>query len=794
MVDYNYKDLFTKSHVDKQLRIATDDRLFTATNQDIHFEDFELTESLCSETELRFGNCEPSMVKFQIRNAFIPLIGKWLTITETLDGNTDVPFQYGRYKVFSDKPTADKEYRDVVAYDAMYDILNADVSEWYNTILPSKNSTVTLKQFRGSFIRYFRLTEVVPTEGLANDDMIVKRTIEPEQLSGKDVIESICEINGCFGHIGRDGKFHYIYLPQNIQGLYPSNDLYPDHAPDYLPQQQETRHLYPQDPKGERLGAGRYIKCQYEDYVVRQINKLQIRQEENDVGCIYETGDNCYIIENNFLVYGKGTSELNPIAQNLYEKINGIVYRPFSVECVGNPCLEVGDPIRLRTKYHIVESYILERKINRIQALRDIYSSRGSEKRSEKVNGIQKSIVQLKGKSNVLERTIEETKSELKNTEKNLISTISQTASEIRSEVAEADSGLSTRISQNKNSITAEVKRATGSEGDLSARITVNEKGISQRVVKGNVSSEISQEAGAIDIRANRLTISSDNFSLSADGRVSAINANVSGNISASSGTFDNVTIRESCTVAGQSISGTIGGGHIGYGINASNLSTGIIGRPYSLNGFEVNETGATLSTDKGYTTLNAQRIYAQIPMQVGGSYIGTQNTPFVSAYINTIFGTVSSGSSRKIKTNIKKYDTQKCIGIINRTEIMSYNYKNDIKNNKEAIESVENEKAKYINAIRIMDDSEKPSEEEYQKRIFGFDENIKNLKNERETFPETRYGFISEEAPWELVSMDRKTVDTYSAVAMCFGAIQELSKKIEELENIIKNGRNCDE
>lgn len=153
MVDYKYKDLFTKSHVDKQLRIATDDGMFVVTNEDIHFEDFELTESLCSDSELRFGSCEASMVKFQIRNAFIPLAGKWITIAETLDGNADAPFQYGKYKVFSDVPTADREYRDIVAYDAMYDIINSSAISWYNSILPHKDSKVTMKQFRESFVR-----------------------------------------------------------------------------------------------------------------------------------------------------------------------------------------------------------------------------------------------------------------------------------------------------------------------------------------------------------------------------------------------------------------------------------------------------------------------------------------------------------------------------------------------------------------------------------------------------------------------------------------------------------------
>lgn len=563
MVDYKYKDLFLKSHIDKQLKITADDGSFTATNPDIHFEDFELTESLCSDSELRFGSCEASMVKFQILNAFIPLAGKWLTVTETLDGNTDVPFQYGRYKVFSDVPTADKEYRDIVAYDAMYDILSADVAAWYNTILPNKDSTVTLKQFRESFVRHFGLTEVLPkigegnagnlVYGLVNDSMTVERTIAPEQISGKDVITAICEINGCFGHIGRDGKFHFIYLPQNIQGIYPANFLYPDHVPaqwDYLPQA-ETGHLYPQDPKGERMGAGRYKKCQYEDYVVRQINKLRIRKEENDIGAAYpdtEPGDkdNAYVVEDNFLVYGKSTAELQVIAQNIYNKITGIIYRPFNADCVGNPCMEVGDPVRFQTKHEIVESYILVRTLKGIQSLNDNYSSKGQKLRSKNVNSVQKSIIQLKGKTNILVRNIEETRLEMKDIEKGLETEIKVTAdgltADINAEVQRATGeeaklsnsikvtadGLQANITKEENrakgeetklsnnlsvtasgleaKITSETTRATGEESKLSNSISLTASQIRTELTntKDNLQTQITANAGEIDLRVKK--------------------------------------------------------------------------------------------------------------------------------------------------------------------------------------------------------------------------------------------------------------------------------------------------
>lgn len=694
MVEHKYFDLFQQGSVDKEWKIEYDGG--EITDWELFEQSIELTESLCSETELRFGSCESSTLKFKVGNVVQPMKGLWLTVSVVLDHNEDSPFLLGKYKVESDKLTADRMHRDVVAYDAMYDILNADVASWYNSILPEKNSTVTMKQFREGFIRHFGLTEVVPEGGLVNDDMVVEKTIDiiannntesdveqtsviGEALSGRDVITAICEINGCFGHIGRDGKFYYIYLPQAIEGLYPRNDLYP------------ANDLYPRNPKGEKIGSGTYIDCQYEDFITQGITKLQIRQEDNDIGLIYGNGDNCYIVEGNFLVYGKTSEQLQEIARNIYEKITAITYRPIiNCDCMGNPCFEVGDPIRLSTKYALIETYILERTLKGIQALRDTYKANGVEQYAEKVNGVHQSILQLKGKSNVLERTIEETRleikdlgaglsteisitagqirTELQNTKDGLENQITVTAGEIRSELKSTKDGLETTITttaagiradvsktyetkadasseyssirssisveagritseinratkaeqtlsdhivstnttltskieqtessinlsvdkkvqetkdytdntlknystttqmnaaiklsvdsitstvsttyetktnasskyielsssitQTSNSITAEVTRATNAESALSSRITVTENGISTKVSKGDVSSEISQEAGAISIKSDRITIDSTYFKLSKDGKINSTGGTIGG-------------------------------------------------------------------------------------------------------------------------------------------------------------------------------------------------------------------------------------------------------------------------
>lgn len=535
MVDYQYSILFLKDSVDKQLNIVSDDGKINITNTELHQEKFELTESLCSESELTFGACEAGMIKFTVSNVFLPMKGKWLTAKMTLDGHEDKPFQIGRYKVYSDTPTADRTCRDVVAYDALYDILSSDVTDWYNQILPQKDSRVTLKQFRDSFFNHFGVEQ--EEVSLVNDEMIIEKTVEVkasssgssdtaetntigEAISGKEVLSCILEINGCMGNIGRVGKFRYVYLTQEMQGLYPANDLYP------------ADDLYPRNPKSTSISKSQYISAQYEDYIVRTIDKLQIREKENDIGVIVGDGKNTYVIEGNFLVYGKGTKELNEIGEKTLSKIKGIIYRPFSADCKGNPCLEVGDAVRLTTKYELIETYILKRTLKGIQALRDDLEADGEEYRTSKVNGIQRSILQLKGKSNTLERSIEETKSTIVDVEKDLQSQITQTASEIRSEVKNTADGLSSRITQNASSITAEVNRATSAEGTLSSKISqtaesitaevnratekegqlaaaiqVNAEGITSKVSRDSVVSEINQSAEGIKIRADLLEL-----------------------------------------------------------------------------------------------------------------------------------------------------------------------------------------------------------------------------------------------------------------------------------------------
>lgn len=441
-MENSIQNLFYDDSVEKQLIIEYPVSGTTLTNAEYQTETMTITESICDEQELRFGCCNASSFEIKVLDTIENFKGKKMKVSTLLAGQ-DEPYQLGEYKVYSDKPTADRMYKDIVAYDAMYDILNAEVSGWYNSLA----FPMTLRQLRDSFCDYVGVEQEEIT--LINDDMTVEKTIDPGELPGKTVIEAICEINGCFGHIGRNGKLRYVVLEQMIEGVYPADDLYP------------SDDLYPADPMGTtEVSRSHYISCQYEDFICQHIDKLQIRQEENDIGAISGTGNNCYIIEDNFLVYGKSAEDIQSIADNVLSVIGVVWYRPAQVEARGNPCLEVGDGILLHTTRETIYTYILQRTLKGIQALKDSYTAEGEEYRTGQINGIMKSIIQLKGKSNVLTRTVEETKLELKDVNEN-----------------------------------------------LSAQISINAQQILTKVSKDNIVSEINQTAESIKIKAERIDL-----------------------------------------------------------------------------------------------------------------------------------------------------------------------------------------------------------------------------------------------------------------------------------------------
>lgn len=392
MITYANENLFKQDSVAKALSITGTG--ISITNSNMDGENFAIEEVLNSGRDLTFGECNAAKLSFSVGYYENSMVGKVLTASITPgDG---AAFQFGQYKVATDEPTAERKWRDVVAYDALYEVLKKDVASWYNTLLPNANSSCTLKQFRDSFFTAVGITQ--ETVILPNDSMTVTRTVDPKSMTGKTVLNAICELNGRFGRIGRNGNFQYVLPDKPRTGLFPRVGLYPHTG------------LYPRvSGFGTRkeYEDGYYISCKYEDFITQEIDKLVILKSDDQIGGEAGTGNNVYIIKNNFLLFDKTNTELGTIATTIFGEIGGIWYRPCQIQAVGNPCLECGDGIRVNTTDgKVIDTIIWKRKIKGIQSLRDSIVADGLKTRENDGNTINEQIVQIKGNIRKVEADI----------------------------------------------------------------------------------------------------------------------------------------------------------------------------------------------------------------------------------------------------------------------------------------------------------------------------------------------------------------------------------------------------
>lgn len=493
MINSSLKEKYWDSSTDKQMVISVVGTNQKIDNSMLEIGTFALEESLCSESELKFGACEANCVKFTARNTAGNIIGKTISIEETIDGDSQNPMPYGVFKVASDVPTADRTKRQITAYDAMYDIINTDVKSWYAGL----SFPMTLKQFRNSFFAHLGIAQVETS--LVNDSMTVNKTIvatqtddssavtEESAISGKTVVTAICEINGCFGNINRDGKFEYVFLKAITSALYPAEDLFP------------SDNLFPSDANTESM-TGHYITFDYEDFQSKAITQLEIKTSEDNAGAIVGTAGNNYSITGNFLVSDKTGAELEQIANNLLPIMAQAAYTPIkSCTCVGNPCLTLGEPIRFNTTREIVETYLLQRTLTGVQSKRDSISAQGTQTHSAKVNSIRDTIESVERRTGKLERN----------------------ADHLQSTYEDLEEQTNTKFEQTTKSIVAEVNRAQKAEGQLDASLELK----LGRDENDQVISMINASADQIMLRGNRLIIESNNFQLDGDGRVSIIDS-----------------------------------------------------------------------------------------------------------------------------------------------------------------------------------------------------------------------------------------------------------------------------
>lgn len=337
MVDYVDKDLLTDAH--KEFKIEFDGG--TITNKELYMESFDYDHTLCSNDCLDFGECGAASISFKINNVFPNLKKKWLTVSVIPDGSS-VPFPIGKFKVDSDKVSDDRSYREIKAYDVMLDIRNANVTEWYNGLIFPQS----VKSIRDSFFDHLSHIGIEVSQedvSLPNDNKLVQRNSQYDQVYGGDIIEDVCRINGRFGKADSSGIFRYVCLGS---------------------------------ASVTTIEKRQYQSVKYEDFSTKKIDKLYLSQPAIDSDYAYGDGTNVYSFSMNIFEFDTG--DLNSVCENLFNEIKDITYIPFEIVCEGNLCLESGDRVDVTLKDDsTLSSYILSIKLSGIQVLKDTLSANG---------------------------------------------------------------------------------------------------------------------------------------------------------------------------------------------------------------------------------------------------------------------------------------------------------------------------------------------------------------------------------------------------------------------------------
>lgn len=385
----------------KFMRIFFPDINLTIENKAIHSETMILKESLMEGSNVEFVGCIASSFEITVHGVLTDLKNQRIEVYLKADNTEEIPLFHGI--VNSAKMQTNKNYKKIVAYDELPTRGNMDVAEWYKGL----SFPISLKNLRDSL--FSRIGIVQAEKDLPNDAVMIDRQYVPNTLQALSVIKAICQINGAFGIINRKNQFEYRILRE----MFEEEDSFPP--------------LYPPFYPGTMLGGGGgsgwltedfafYKSVDYEEYMVKPVERVTIRQSAEDPGITYGEGTNNYIIQANMFAAGLSDDILRGIAENIHNSIAEISFQPFSASNNGMPWVEVGQSAARYTvvNYSALENetqtaraaesipyteksfYIFNRELRGIQSLTDNYKVQGDEYQTEFITDLQTQIDSIK--------------------------------------------------------------------------------------------------------------------------------------------------------------------------------------------------------------------------------------------------------------------------------------------------------------------------------------------------------------------------------------------------------------
>ena len=233
------------------------------------------------------------------------------------------------------KPTSQtRNTYKIYAYDAV-SLLDGVQSTWLRSI--QDQFPMTLWKFAGLVAQRCGVT--IANNSLPRNGTYLVQAFYADNLTGRQLLAWVAEASCTFLRATSDGKIEFAW--------------------------------YTNYSTSQSIGPTVYIRdgLSHDKFQTAPVAKVQIRQSDDDVGVLYpsdESGSNALVIQGNLLLTSATAEALKPVAQAIFETMQGVTYTPLKVTVPADfPLPAPGNIVSVTdARGNVLSSYIMTRKIS----------------------------------------------------------------------------------------------------------------------------------------------------------------------------------------------------------------------------------------------------------------------------------------------------------------------------------------------------------------------------------------------------------------------------------------------
>ena len=247
-----------------------------------------------------------------------------------IDDYTAVETKIGVFTCEKPEKYGSNKYK-VTAYDNVTK-LDIDVSGWLNELtFPVSISSFATQLATKCGLEFANSAPI-------NGDYSVQ-AFTATNVTGRELMKMVAQAAGSFIRANANGELEYAWYVTNSKlSIAPngsSNGFYFKTAKDKEEKILHDRQVVRLRTADVVSGRTPYFSGQlaFSDFTVTAIDKVQVKQSDDDVGVIYPgdaTGTNALVVSGNKLLVTDSDATLRPYVKNLYDRLNNMVYVPCS--------------------------------------------------------------------------------------------------------------------------------------------------------------------------------------------------------------------------------------------------------------------------------------------------------------------------------------------------------------------------------------------------------------------------------------------------------------------------------